>query len=170
MRIKPLNILFNMLVIFTSLVVIFVSINIFSGAKGYAVLTDSMAPTLKRGDIVFVRETGLENLSEGDIVTVEFPDGSGYFTHKIESIDYLSGTIRTKGIANEKADPQASSFEQIVGEMWYSVPLLGYISIAVAKIDMIKLSMILAVILIVVIAAAILVKKFRKRGDKNENK
>ncbi len=165
MKIKPLNILFNMLVIFTSLVVIFISVNIFSGAKGYAVMTDSMAPTLKRGDIVFVRETGLENLSEGDIVTVEFPDGSGFFTHKIEKIDYLSGTIRTKGDANEKVDPQPSAFEQIVGKMWYSVPLLGYISIGIGHIDMIKVSVVLAVILTVVIAVTLLLTKMKKRGD-----
>lgn len=165
MKIKPLNILFNMFVIFTVAVVVFVGVNIFSGADGYVVMTDSMAPTLNRGDIVFVKETNLESLSEGDIVTVEFPDGSGHFTHKIVSIDYISGTVRTKGDANENEDPQPSMIEQIVGEMWYSVPLFGYISIALGEVDMIKVSVVLAVILIVMIAASIIISNLRKRGD-----
>ncbi len=165
MKIKPLNILFNMLVIFTAAVVVFIGVNVFSGAKGYSVVTNSMSPTLKRGDLVFVRQTNLEELSEGDIVTVQFPDGSGYFTHKIVKIDYLSGTVTTKGEANLENDPQPSGVEQIVGKVWYSVPLLGYISIGIGHIDMIKISVVLAVVLVVLIAAVLLIKHFRKRGD-----
>ena len=169
MKLKPGNILFNMLAIVTVAAVLFVGFNIFSGARGYAVVTDSMAPTLNRGDVVFVKRTEFESLNEGDIVTVCFADGSGYFTHKIVSIDYFAGAIRTKGDANESEDPQASMSEQIMGRMWYSVPYLGYFSIAVNEMNIITISVILAVVLIIITGASVLVsKKSKKRGGKNE--
>lgn len=168
MKIKPINILFNMLAIVTVVAVAFVCFNIFSGARGYAVVTDSMSPTLNRGDVVFVKQTSFEDLNEGDIVTVKFPDDSGFFTHKIVSIDYFAGAIRTKGDANQSEDPQASMSEQIMGRMWYSVPYLGYLSIAVNEMNIIKLSVGLAVVLILITGASMCASKMRKRGDKNE--
>lgn len=168
MKIKPGNVLFNMLAVVTVLAVLFVGFNIFSGARGYAVVTDSMAPTLNRGDVVFVKQMEFESLNEGDIVTVQFADGSGFFTHKIVSIDYFAGAIRTKGDANESEDPQPSMSEQIMGKMWYSVPLLGYFSIAFNEMNVITLSVILAVVLIIITGASVLVSTKRKRGGKNE--
>ena len=169
MKLKPVNILFNMLAIVTVAAVLFVGFNIFSGARGYAVVTDSMAPTLNRGDVVFVKQTEFESLNEGDIVTVRFADGSGFFTHKIVSIDYFAGAIRTKGDANQSEDPQASMSEQIMGRMWYSVPYLGYLSIAVNEMDVITISVVLAVVLIIITGASVLVStKRKKRGGKNE--
>ncbi len=166
MKIKPINILFNIFVIFTALVVVFVCFNTFAGARGYAVVTDSMAPTLKRGDVVFVKPAEFDELNVGDIVTVQFPDGSGYFTHEIVSIDYIAGAIRTKGEANESEDPQPSMGELVVGKVWYSVPLLGYISIFVNQVNQVTLSIILSIILIAVIAVSTLVSVLRKRGGK----
>lgn len=169
MKIRPLNVLFNILAIITLIAVVFVAFNIFSGAKGYAVITDSMSPEINRGDVVFVKQTDFNSLKQGDIVTVTFPDGSGYFTHRIIAIDYDAQVIRTKGDANQSRDPQPSVKEQIVGKVCYSVPLLGYFSIAFSNLGAVKISVILAVAAIVLItlsAAASKLKKAKTRGDK----
>lgn len=171
MKIKPLNVLFNILAIITAAAVVFVAFNIISGAKGYAVITDSMSPVFNRGDVVFVKKADFDSIREGDIVTVEFQDGSGYFTHRIISIDYDAGMFRTKGDANESEDPQPSAAEQIIGRVWYSVPLLGYISIFISSMNLIKISVIIAVVLIVLIALTTIIQKSKKsksRGDSNE--
>ena len=168
MKIKPVNVLFNMLVIVTVASVLFVCFNIFSGARGYAVVTDSMAPSINRGDVVFVKQVDFNTLNEGDVVTVQFADGSGFFTHKIVAIDYLAGAIRTKGDANESEDPQPSMSEQIVGKVWYSVPLLGYLSIALNEGNLITLSVAVATVMIVLIFISLIITKVRKRGGKNE--
>lgn len=157
-----------MLAILTVCAVIFVGFNIFSGAQGYAVVTDSMAPSINRGDVVFVKPVEFETLNEGDVVTVRFADGGGYFTHKIVSIDYIAGAIRTKGDANQSEDPQPSMSEQIMGKVWYSVPLLGYASIALNEMNPIKIGVVVAIILIIIIAASTLITILRKRGGKNE--
>lgn len=171
MKIKPLNVLFNILVIITVIAVGFVAFNIISGAKGYAVVTDSMTPVFDRGSVVFVKKAEFSSLKEGDIVTVGFPDGGGYFTHRISSIDYEAEMFRTKGDANQSEDPQPSMKEQIAGRYWYSVPLLGYISIFISSMNLIKISVILAIILIVVITLTTILQKTKKsksRGDSNE--
>ncbi len=157
-----------MLAIITVLCVGFVFFNIFSGARGYSVVTDSMAPSINRGDVVFVKQTEFSELKQGDVVTVQFADGSGYFTHKIVSVDYDAEAIRTKGDANQSEDPQPSMSEQIVGKVWYSVPLLGYFSIAFNEINLITLSVIIATVLIGIITVSTVISKVRKRGGKNE--
>ena len=168
MKIKPLNIVFNIFAIITLISVGFVAFNILSGAKGYAVVTDSMSPQIKKGSVVFVKQVEFEQLHENDIVTVEFPDGEGCFTHRIISIDYNAGAFRTKGDANEKEDPQPSMKEQIIGKLWYAVPALGYISIFIKSMNLIKISVILAVIAIVVISIAAVAQKSRKYERKDD--
>lgn len=168
MKIKPLNILFNILAIITLIAVGFTAFNILSGARGYAVVTDSMSPKINKGAVVFVKECEFDQLRENDIVTVRFPDSNGYFTHRIVSIDYDAGIFRTKGDANEKEDPQPSMKEQIIGKLWYAVPALGYISIFISSLDIIKASVILAVIAIVVITAAAVAQKIRKYERKDD--
>lgn len=171
MKIKPLNVLFNILAIITVIAVGFVGFNIVNSAKGYAVITDSMSPVFNKGDIVFVKEVDFNSLNEDDIVTVEFQDGSGYFTHRITSIDYEAGMFRTKGDANESEDPQPSMAEQIKGKVWYSVPLLGYISIFISSLNLIKISVILGIVAIALITLTMIIQKSlkkRTRGDSNE--
>ncbi len=101
MKIKPRNIIFNIFAIITALAAVFVCFNIFSGAKGYSVITDSMSPSINKGDVVFVKKADFSSLNEGDVVTVRFADGSGYFTHRITKIDHEFGMFRTKGDANQ---------------------------------------------------------------------
>ena len=169
MKLRPLNIIFNIFAIITVIAVAFVAFNALSGAKGYSVVTDSMAPGIKKGDVVFVKQVNFDELNENDIVTVEFPDGNGCFTHRIISIDKEAGVFRTKGDANEKEDPQPSMKEQIIGKLWYSVPLLGYISIFVNSLNTIKISVILAVVAIVLVTTATIVQKSRKSERKDDS-
>ncbi len=171
MKIKPLNVLFNILAIVTVISVCFVGFNVINKAKGYSVVTDSMTPVYNRGDVVFVKKTDFNSLKAGDIVTVRFYDESGYFTHRITEIDYNAGMFRTKGDANENEDPQPSEKEQIVGKVWYSVPLLGYISIFISSMNLIKISVILAIVVIILVTATTIISKSKKsktRGDSNE--
>jgi signal peptidase len=172
-KIKVRNVLFNILAIITVIAVAFVLFNIFSGAKGYSVTSNSMADTLNKGDVVFSRSIDFDELKEDDIVTVRVADGSGYFTHRIAAIDYDKRTITTKGDGNISKDPMDSNENQIVGKLWYSLPLLGYISIAFSKITTAKALIIFAIIAITLIAVNLVVsskhKKSKKvRGDSDE--
>ncbi len=153
-KVKPKvgNVLFNFLAIITVISVGFVAFNIFFGAKGYAVTSESMNPTLSRGDIVFSREADFDELEIGDIVTVGSQELDEYFTHRIVEIDRVNKTITTKGDNNPEKDPMATPAEKIVGRMWYSVPLLGYFAIVFGGLSQTNGLIILAIAAVTLIA------------------
>lgn len=167
-KIKVGNVLFNVLAIVTVIAVLFVTVNLVTGTKGYAVTSDSMAETLTRGDVVFSKKVSFEELKAGDVITVRVSD-AGYFTHRIVDIDADSKTVMTKGDANDANDPMPTQADMIVGRMVYSIPLLGYISIALGGKSGLVLPIILIIIAAALIAANTLIKgKQKMRGDDNE--
>ena len=95
------------------------------------VLSDSMAPTFSRGDLVITRPQSIENLRIGQVVTFRIPIGD----HRVEShriVEILVGgvapVVRTKGDANASADPWNA---QLNGDQAWTVsatvPKLGWL-------------------------------------------
>lgn len=167
-KIKVRNVLFNILAIVTVIAVLFVGFNLLTGAKGYAVTSDSMADTLNRGDAVFSRAVSFEELKEGDIITVRVGK-TGYFTHRITDIDSDKKTVTTRGDANAANDPMQTEADRIVGKMWYSVPFIGYLSILFAGARSTTVLIILVIVAAALIGVnTILSKKMKSRGDNNE--
>lgn len=77
---------------------------------GYApmiVLTDSMYPSIQKGDLIIVKETDAERLQEGDVISFFDPDSTtnSVVTHRIVRVDYANGlSFVTKGDANNAED------------------------------------------------------------------
>lgn len=171
MKIRFRNVLFNFLAILTVIAVAFVGFNLISGAKGYAVTSNSMAQELVRGDIVFVKEVSFDELQIGDVVTVKSTNGKYHFTHRIVEIDLQNRTVTTRGDANNSDDPMPSEEERIVGKMWYSVPLLGYLSIFFLNFSRATGLIILATVAVALVAinsVLVRIKSQKKRGDSDE--
>ena len=171
MKLKLGNVLFIMLVIVTVISVAFVGFNVFSGARGYAVTSDSMKDTINPGDVVFVKPVNFNDLEVGDVITVTSTGERFNFTHRIVSIDRQTRTVMTRGDANPSEDPMPTEAERIVGKVWYSVPLLGYIAIAFSGGLSSTVLIILALVAVSLVAVnTILIKKKnqRKRGDSDE--
>ncbi len=167
MKLKLKNVLFNILAIVTLLSIAFVGFNVFSGAKGYAVTSDSMKPTLNRGDIVFVKKASFDEVNVGDIVTVSSSDGERFFTHRVVEKNNTERTLTTCGDANSANDPMPAEEERIVGKMWYSLPLLGFVTIAFSGVSQMTGIIILATVAVaLVIINTVIIKK--KRGDTDE--
>lgn len=94
------NIIVQLLPLLLVLVFLYVlsSQNIFFGA----VLSGSMEPTFKRGDLVLMRSL-YEEPAVGDIIMFIPMEGMEPVTHRIMSIDKYK-YIKTKGDANQKED------------------------------------------------------------------
>ena len=170
-KLKLGNILFNFLAIITVISVGFVVFNFLTGAKGYAVTSQSTAKTLERGDVVFSREAEFDELKIGDVVTVGSADGKEYFTHRIVDIDRENKTVSTKGDNNPEKDPMDTPADRIVGKMWYSVPLLGFITITFGSLSQTKGLIILSAVAIALIAINIILTKIKAKkngGDSDE--
>ena len=150
MRHAVLRVLRNILVILIALAGTFVLVMLCSGAKGFAVQSDSMAPRLKRGDAVFVRRVAFEDLAVGDVVSASFPTDDGVFTHRIVSIDAENRQIHTRGDHTFSEDPAPTDASHIIGKLWFSVPYAGYLSIALQNNTLIYIALGAAIVLILV--------------------
>ena len=101
------------------------------GAVPLTVLTGSMMPTYRPGDIVVVQPTPPEQLRIGDVITFQPVSGNpALTTHRIVNIFSFGGqveTITTRGDANNVDDPPIIP-AQINGRVVYSVPLVGHLT------------------------------------------
>ncbi len=143
------NVLTNAFAIFSVLLFSFVLFVNISGAKAYAVLSDSMVPVFSKGSVVFVKQVSFSELAQGDIVSVKFKDKSGVFTHRITDIDDAKKLITTKGDSSISEDPEQSAAEQIIGRYWFSVPYAGYLALNVKNYAVIYFLIALASLLLV---------------------
>lgn len=100
-----------------------------AGFTPMIVETDSMAPTFRAGDLIFIRKTDVTALKEGDIITFHTIINNEYAlnTHRIDSIANLEGnrSYTTKGDNNEIADAHVISDGDIVGKYVGKMPGLG---------------------------------------------
>lgn len=126
------------LVIVASLAAICVAVLVprLFGATPYTILTGSMEPGLRPGDLVVIRPVAPEDLSVGDVVTVQLESGvDTVVTHRVYAIQHRAdGDLQfiTKGDANDTVDRDPRLAVQIRGELWYHVPYLGFVSTALS--------------------------------------
>jgi len=101
------------------------------GAVPLNVLTGSMTPTYRPGDIVVVLPTPVAELNAGDVVTFQAVSGDPRLTtHRLVGFTHDGDSITsviTRGDANNANDP-AILPEQVKGRVIYSVPLVGHLS------------------------------------------
>ena len=158
---KLSNILRNIFWIFTALLAGFVLFLLLSGTKCFAVQSESMSPTLHRGDAVFVRKADFSQLHEGDIVSAYFPESDGVFTHRIQTIDTQKQQITTRGDANMSDDPAPTQAEKIIGKLWFSVPAVGFLSLYLQNRTVVIL-LLIAVFVLIALRAFL---EFRKKEE-----
>lgn len=96
--------------------------------KARVVLTDSMAPTIKAGDIVLLDPTTHSVPKIGDVAayTGRRFDGTevGIFTHRIIGGDAVNGFLM-KGDNNPSPDIQRPKIADVSGVVVFKLPLIG---------------------------------------------
>lgn len=103
------------------------------GYRYYTVLTDSMLPKYKTGDVVFVHIESGDKINVGDVITFNpSRDSDAYLTHRVtEKFDDYEGTgvtcFRTKGDANNVEDSFLIEEERVIGKVNFGIPKLGYV-------------------------------------------
>ena len=103
---------------------------------GYApliVLTGSMEPNIKSGDLIFVKQIDGSEVKVDDVIAFFDPDGNGssILTHRVKEIYEENGKLyfRTKGDANNAMDRTAVSEDKLVG-IYRDVRLAGMGNVA----------------------------------------
>ncbi len=93
------------------------------GFRTYSIITNSMYPKLKKGDVILIKEQKMDSYKVGDIVTFKGMDGDlkgKIVTHQIVGITKENGKriFYTKGLKNISDDPAVYE-EQMLGKFIY---------------------------------------------------
>lgn len=93
------------------------------------VLTDSMYPEIKSGDLILCHTIEAEEVKEGDVITFYDPMGNGtsVVTHRVLSIN-ADGSFVTKGDNNNVEDQVAVKPDDLIGVYRNRIPGAGNIA------------------------------------------
>lgn len=115
----------------TLLVALLLGLALLPNAWGWSsmvVTSGSMEPRLSPGDVVLVQPREGASLEPMDVITFVTEDGTRV-THRIvdKGTDAGGTSYVTKGDANEDPDPGVLDSRNVVGQVHYSVPRVGYL-------------------------------------------
>ena len=105
-----------------------------AGYQAYTVITGSMNPEIKVGDIIFIKDVECSTLKIGDIVTYEGDKGDLkglILTHRIIEKNFDEEDHKyhfvTKGDANDISDPEITE-DNIKGKVVYRSVIFSFVS------------------------------------------
>ena len=92
----------------------------FVGTLPLIVLTESMYPDIKSGDLIICKSIDAEDIKEGDVISFYDPAGNGtsVVTHKVIEIINKDGALsfRTQGINNNTEDRLPVPAEKVIAK------------------------------------------------------
>jgi signal peptidase len=97
--------------------------------ESYVVLSGSMEPEISPGDAVVVQSVDPASVEAGDVITYKRGSDAEPVTHRVVEVVQQDGerAFRTQGDANEDPDPSPVAAETLVGEVWFTIPLVGHV-------------------------------------------
>lgn len=106
----------------------------FAGVVPLIVLTDSMYPDIKSGDLIFTKNADASEIEVGDTISFTDPAGNGtsIVTHQVIEIYEEDGVtfFRTKGINNNTEDTAAVPEGMLIGEYTgVRIPMAGHVAL-----------------------------------------
>jgi signal peptidase len=139
------------------------------GFQRYVIVSGSMTGTYDRGSIVYDEEVPVADLEVGDPITYAPPPNASpekLVTHRIVSIGHNDNgeeAFRTKGDANEVADPWTFTLEKPdQAKVAFSIPYVGYL---LAALSIPTVRMLAIGIPAIVVALLILAGIWRDAGE-----
>lgn len=98
--------------------------------KLYTIVSTSMEPSIKKHDVILVKNINIKDINIGDVIT--FYSTNIYFgnipiTHRVIDKINIDNEIvfKTKGDANEITDGEDVKEDKIVGKVIFKIPSLG---------------------------------------------
>jgi signal peptidase len=97
------------------------------GYKPLTVLSGSMDPYIKAGDMIIVKRVNPENIKVNDVITY-IKDDNIFVTHRVveKNIKEERLAFRTKGDINNVEDKNLVFSEKVVGISVFKIPYGGY--------------------------------------------
>ena len=98
------------------------------GGRSYTVMSGSMEPRIKTGDVVGEEKIAPAEMRSGDIVTFQDPETTGrMITHRVRSVREVAGvySVVTKGDANTTLERWTIPADGHLGRVRYRVAHVG---------------------------------------------
>ena len=118
----------TVLVVLVVLCAVFLMGSRVMGYQVYTVISGSMEPNFRVGDLLYVKEVPAGEIRVGDAITFVQNEQLVVATHRVVRIDTEKQLFYTKGDANEIEDGSPVHFRNLIGRAEFSIPLLGYVS------------------------------------------
>lgn len=99
-----------------------------AGYEGYVVVSGSMEPTIPVGSVIYSKKMDPSLLQTGDVIVfINETRGATPITHRVVANNPSTGTITTKGDANENVDINPVTYSNVIGKVITHVPKIGFI-------------------------------------------
>ena len=141
----------------------------------YTILSQSMYPTIKAGDIIITYQNDNYEYQVGDVITfvsTSGPTNGVTITHKIVSIDVIKGErfYTTKGDNNSTKDSNPVSENNVIGKYIFKIPKAGFVQQFLIS----KTGWIVAIVIpslgIIIYDVIKIVKKIPSKSKEKKNK
>jgi signal peptidase I len=99
------------------------------GISPLTVLTNSMHPFIKAGDLVFIKKVSPSDVKVNDVITFKETE-TKFITHRVIAIKQAQGTVGfvTKGDNNNVKDSNLVTSNHLIGSLAFKIPKAGYIA------------------------------------------
>lgn len=121
------------LLIFILIIFIYINKIKISNYEAFVIVSESMKPEIKVGDIIIIKKNAEGNIKEEDIIT--FEKNSEYITHRVKEIKNQDGKTLyiTKGDNNQADDVEEVKYSEIKGVKIAQIPYIGLLIIVLSK-------------------------------------
>lgn len=107
-----------------------------AGYQIYHVISGSMEPAIPVESVVYVKDVAPADIQKKDVIAFHSVLGEeAIITHRVVSNNRVAGEIVTKGDANAKEDMEPVPYENVLGKVALTVPVLGKILATIATIQ-----------------------------------
>ena len=96
----------------------------------YTILTQSMYPTIKAGDVIVTYKEDNNIYNVGDVITFTSENNNGMtITHRVNEVFEVNNvySYRTKGDNNNTADSEIINSDKVLGRVVFKIPKAGFI-------------------------------------------
>ena len=154
----------TVLVVLVVLCAVFLMGSRVMGYQVYTVISGSMKPNFRVGDLLYVKEVPAGEIRVGDAITFVQNEQLVVATHRVVRIDAEKQLFYTKGDANEIEDGPPVHFRNLIGRAEFSIPLLGYVSDFVQNPPGMYITIAAGAVLIILVFLSDMLQKKKPQG------
>ena len=133
---KVCSVIGTLLLLVAILVCIPLTLPRLAGYQIYHVISGSMEPAIHIESVVYVKDVAPADIQKKDVIAFHSVLGEeAIITHRVVSNNRVAGEIVTKGDADAKEDMEPVPYENVLGKVALTVPVLGQILATLATIQ-----------------------------------